>query len=100
MSYFFWIVIFAIILTIVAILSKVIGAGIGAKICKFSNKECIQIGTGMVSRGEVALIVASKGAALGVLNSVMLGPIIIVVVVTTIISPILLELAFNDKNNN
>lgn len=94
------IVIFAIILTIVAILSKVIGAGIGAKICKFSNKECIQIGTGMVSRGEVALIVASKGAALGVLNSVMLGPIIIVVVVTTIISPILLELAFNDKNNN
>ena len=94
------IVVFAIILTIVAILSKVIGAGIGAKICKFSNKECIQIGTGMVSRGEVALIVASKGAALGVLNSVMLGPIIIVVVVTTIISPILLELAFNDKNNN
>ena len=94
------IVVFAIILTIIAILSKVIGAGIGAKICKFSNKECIQIGTGMVSRGEVALIVASKGAALGVLNSVMLGPIIIVVVVTTIISPILLELAFNDKNNN
>ncbi len=91
------IVMFAIILTIVAILSKVIGAGIGAKICKFSNKECIQIGTGMVSRGEVALIVASKGAALGVLNSVMLGPIIIVVVVTTIISPILLNLAFKDK---
>jgi len=94
------IVMFAIILTVIAILSKVIGAGIGAKICKFSNKECIQIGTGMVSRGEVALIVASKGAALGVLNSVMLGPIIIVVVVTTIISPILLKLAFNDKNNN
>ncbi|MBQ6632409.1 MAG: cation:proton antiporter [Romboutsia sp.] len=91
------IVMFAIILTIVAILTKVIGAGIGAKLCKFSNKECIQIGTGMISRGEVALIVASKGAALGVLQNVMLGPIIIVVVVTTIISPILLNLAFKDK---
>ena len=91
------IVMFAIILTIVAILTKVIGAGIGAKLCKFSNIESIQIGTGMVSRGEVALIVASKGAALGVLQNSMLGPIIIVVVVTTIISPILLNLAFKDK---
>ena len=94
------IVMFATVLTIVAILTKVVGAGIGAKMCKFSNKECIQIGTGMVSRGEVALIVASKGAALGVLPSVMLGPIVIVVVVTTIISPILLNLAFNYKKNN
>ena len=94
------IVMFATALTVVAILTKIIGAGIGAKICHFSNKECIQIGTGMVSRGEVALIVASKGAALGVLSSVMLGPSVIVVVVTTIISPILLKLAFSDKNNN
>ena len=94
------IVMFAIVLTVVAILTKIIGAGIGAKMCHFSNEECIQIGTGMVSRGEVALIVASKGAALGVLSSVLLGPIVIVVVVTTIISPILLKLAFRDKENN
>ena len=94
------VVIFATLLTVVAILTKIIGAGIGAKMCHFSNEECIQIGTGMVSRGEVALIVASKGAALGVLSSVLLGPIVIVVVVTTIISPILLKLAFRDKENN
>lgn len=94
------VVIFATLLTVVAILTKIIGAGIGAKMCHFSNEECIQIGTGMVSRGEVALIVASKGAALGVLSNVLLGPIVIVVVVTTIISPILLKLAFRDKENN
>ena len=94
------VVIFATLLTVVAILTKIIGAGIGAKMCHFSNEECIQIGTGMVSRGEVALIVASKGAALGVISSVLLGPIVIVVVVTTIISPILLKLAFRDKENN
>ena len=91
------IVFFVITLTIVAILTKTIGAGIGAKICKFSNRECVQIGTGMVSRGEVALIVASKGAELGVLSNIMLGPIVIVVVVSTIISPILLNLTFRDK---
>ena len=91
------IVIFAITLTVVAVLTKVIGAGIGARICKFSSRECIQIGAGMVSRGEVALIVASKGATLGVLSNIMLGPIVIVVVVTTIISPILLNLTFRDK---
>ena len=91
------IVFFVITLTIVAILTKTIGAGIGAKICKFSNRECIQIGTGMVSRGEVALIVASKGAELGLLSNIMLGPIVIVVVVSTIISPILLNLTFRDK---
>ena len=91
------IVFFVITLTIVAVLTKIIGSGIGAKICKFSNRECIQIGTGMVSRGEVALIVASKGAELGLLSNIMLGPIVIVVVVSTIISPILLNLTFRDK---
>ena len=42
----------------------------------------------MISRGEVALIVASKGEALGMLGGNFLGPVIIVVVITTIITPI------------
>ena len=92
------IILFSVILTIIAIITKIIGAGIGAKLCKFSNKESIQIGIGMVSRGEVALIVASKGAAIGLISASMLGPVIIVVVATTIISPILLKFAFKEKN--
>ena len=74
-----------------------VGAGIGARLCKFSPRESYQIGVGMVSRGEVALIVASKGAALGLISTSMLGPVVIVVVVTTIIAPILLKLAFREK---
>ena len=93
----FNIVMFALLLTVVAILTKIIGAGIGAKLCKFSTRESYQIGVGMVSRGEVALIVASKGAALGLISTSMLGPVVIVVVVTTIIAPILLKLAFLEK---
>lgn len=92
------IVAFAIILVVMAMLTKIIGCGLGAKVCKFTNKESVQIGCGMISRGEVALIVASKGASMGLMSSAMFGPVLIVVVVTTIISPILLKIAFKSKH--
>ncbi|EOU1993179.1 cation:proton antiporter [Clostridium perfringens] len=89
--------IFAILLLIVAILSKVLGCALGAKLCKYSNREAIQIGTGMISRGEVALIVANKGIAMGLMLPEFLAPVVIVVVVTTIVTPILLKVVFNNK---
>lgn len=85
---------FSVVLTIVAILTKVVGCGVGAKLCKYQNYQAKRIGVGMISRGEVALIVASKGAALGLLSSAFLGPVIIVVVMTTIITPVMLKLVF------
>ena len=87
---------FAVVLTIVAILSKILGCGLGARLCRYSRKESLQIGVGMISRGEGALIVATKGAGLGLINSELFGPVIVVVVVTTIITPILLKLVFRD----
>lgn len=92
------IVLFAIILVVVATLTKVLGCGLGAKICGYNNRECIQIGVGMVSRGEVALIVATKGDAVGLMSPNFLGPVVIVVVVTTIIAPVLLKIAFQSKD--
>lgn len=86
--------IFTIVITIVAILTKVLGCGIGAKLCKYTNKESLQIGSGMVSRGEVALIVASKGIAVGLMTGTLLAPIVICVVITTVITPVLLKVAF------
>lgn len=88
------IVAFAAALTVVAVVTKVVGCGLGAKLCGYKNYQCVRIGAGMISRGEVALIVASKGAAVGLLGSAFLGPVVIVVVITTIITPILLKLAF------
>lgn len=85
---------FAVILTIVAILTKVLGCGFGAKVCGYKNYQAKRIGVGMISRGEVALIVASKGSSLGLLGSAFLGPIIIVVVITTIITPVFLKIVF------
>ena len=80
-----------------AILTKIVGCGLGAKMCRYSNAEALQIGCGMISRGEVALIVANKGAALGLMSTTFFGPIIITVVATTIIAPILLKLVFRSK---
>lgn len=91
------ILLFAVVLTVVAVLTKILGCGLGAKLCRYSNEESLQIGVGMISRGEVALIVATKGAALGLINTELFGPVIVVVVVTTIITPILLKLVFHDK---
>ena len=94
------ILLFTVILTIVAIVTKIIGCGVGSKITGFSNRESLQIGTGMISRGEVALIVANKGLPLGLINAVYFGPIIIMVVITTIITPVLLKLVFRSKKQD
>lgn len=92
------IIIFAIVLLVVAILSKIIGCGFGAKLCKFNNKDALSIGIGMVSRGEVALIVAQKGANCGLLESNMFPAIVFMVIVTTLITPVLLKLILADKS--
>lgn len=94
------IIIFTILLVIIAVLSKIVGCYLGARICRFNHREGIQIGAGMVSRGEVALIVANKGKAMGLVNDVLFAPIIIMVVITTIVAPILLKLAFKDKDGD
>lgn len=85
---------FSIVLVIVAILTKIVGCGFGAKMCGYKNYQSLRIGVGMISRGEVALIVASKGTQLGLLGSNFLGPVVIVVVITTIITPVLLKPVF------
>lgn len=86
------IVIFALILIVVAILTKVIGCYTGAKICRFDNISALAIGIGMVSRGEVALIVAQKGYNSNLLDANLFPAIVLVVIVTTLITPILLKL--------
>ena len=95
----FKIVAFTLLLTVVALLTKIIGCGLGAKVCRYTNKESIQIGVGMISRGEVALIVASKGLALGLMSEYFLGPIIVMVLVTTIVTPILLKMIFKGEES-
>ena len=55
------ILLFAVLLVLWAVVSKVVGCGLGAKLCRYSNQDALRIGVGMISRGEVALIVANNG---------------------------------------
>jgi len=85
------------VLVLVAIASKVIGCGLGAKICKYTNRESLQIGIGMVARGEVSFIVVAKGMAIGYVSSLLFPTIIVVVMVTVLITPLLLKVAYAEK---
>ena len=83
-----------LIITLVAIVTKIIGCGISARICRYTTDESLRIGVGMVSRGEVALIVANKGIASGMMSQVFLAPVVLMVVVTTVITPVMLRAVY------
>lgn len=92
------IIAFAAVITLVALLTKIIGCGLGAKVCGYKNYQALRIGVGMISRGEVALIVANKGIEAGLMSSAVVAPVIIVVIVTTIVTPIVLKPVFMSGN--
>lgn len=88
---------FSLSLLAVAILSKIIGCGLGARLCGFEGRECLQVGTGMACRGEVALIVANRGLSMGVLSQAMMTPIVITVVGCAVLTPVMLKLCFSGQ---
>lgn len=79
---------------VVAIVSKVIGAGLGARLAGFSNLEALQLGAGMMSRGEVGLIVATLGVNQGLLSPAVFSGVVGVVIVTTLLTPPTLRTLF------
>jgi Kef-type K+ transport system membrane component KefB len=88
----FWLL---LILCLAAILGKLIGSGLGARLGGFTWNEAMKVGIGMVSRGEVGLIVASVGIAEGVLSSATFSLVVGMVLVTTLVTPPLLRAVFS-----
>ena len=91
---------FLVVFSIVAILTKLIGSGLGAKIAGFGWKSSIGIGAGMISRGEVALILAGMGLSSGLLPAEDYTPMVIVIIVTTLVTPPLLKGIFGMRENH
>lgn len=89
---------FMVIFSIIAILSKFIGSGIGARLSGFNNRSSMGIGAGMISRGEVALILAALGLEGGLLPTEYYTSMIIVIIVTTLVTPPLLKVIFGTRN--
>lgn len=88
---------FALLLVLVAVVSKVLGCGLGARLGGFGNREAFRVGLGMVSRGEVGLIVATVGLHAGLVRESTFAVVTFIVLITTLVTPFLLRLAFRTK---
>lgn len=88
---------FIIIFSVIAVISKFIGSGLGAKLAGFNLKSSMGVGAGMVSRGEVALILAAMGLESGLLPSTYYTAMILVVIFTTVVTPPLLKMIFGKR---
>lgn len=88
------ILLFSVGFVIVALLSKIIGCGFISKVCKFNWNDSLKIGVGMMTRGEVALIVAQKGLSVGLVEPVYFTSVILLIIVSSISTPIILKVLF------
>lgn len=86
---------FALSFVFVALITKIIGCGLIAKLCKMKSSECLKVGIGMMTRGEVALIIAQKGLNLEIIDSSYFTPVILLIIVSSISVPILLKLLYS-----
>jgi Kef-type K+ transport system membrane component KefB len=87
-------ILFSVSLIAVALLTKVAGGAIGARLGKYNNIEAVRCGIGMMARGEVALIVADRGISAGLIPETFLTPIVLLVIVSSFLTPAFLKMAY------
>ena len=88
------IILFTIGFVLVALVTKIIGCGLTARCCGFNNKESLKIGIGMMTRGEVALIVSQKGLSVGLLSPVYFTSVIFLIIISSVVTPIILKVLY------
>ena len=89
------IILFTVGFVFVALITKIVGCGLMAKICRFRFQDSLKIGVGMMTRGEVALIVSQKGLSVGLLTPVYFTSVILLIIVSSISTPILLKILYS-----
>jgi len=88
------IVLFCICFVLVALFTKIVGCGLAARLCRFNWGDSLKVGVGMMTRGEVALIVAQKGLAVNVVDPVYFTAVILLIVVSSVATPLVLKKLF------
>ena len=86
---------FIAVLTVVAVLSKQLGAGAGAKLAGFTGASSLAVGAGMVSRGEMALIIAQIGYQAKLMSASRYSAIVAAIILATLLAPFLLRWTMN-----
>lgn len=89
-------ILFGLLFVVVGIAGKLIGCGIGAKISKFEFKDAYRCGLGMMCRAEVCLICANKGIAAGIISASIQPFILVLILVTSFVTPILLKHSYKN----
>lgn len=92
-------IVFAVVITLTAIIGKWLGSGVGARIGGLSLRESVQLGAGMVSRGEVGLIVAGVGINEGLVSAGEFSAVVAMVLVTTLVTPPILRGLFSQRKH-
>jgi Kef-type K+ transport system membrane component KefB len=87
----------ALVLTVGAIIGKIMGSGLGGLLTGFNRISALRLGIGMVSRGEVGLIVAAIGISRGIISQQIFAAVVLVVLVTTLITPPLVRWSFTQE---
>lgn len=90
---------FSVAFVIIGCISKIIGCGGVSKLMGYSWRESLQIGLGMMVRGEVALIVATKGLNTNLIDSKYFTSVILLIIISSMLVPILLKKAFTEKKS-
>lgn len=88
------ILLFSLCFVLVGLVAKIVGCGLMSRVCGFKGKDCLKIGVGMMTRGEVALIVAQKGLSVGLLTPVYFTSVILLIIVSSISTPIILKILY------
>lgn len=88
------ILLFSLCFVLVALVTKIVGCGLMARICKFRREDSLKIGVGMMTRGEVALIVAQKGLSVGLLTPVYFTSVILLIIISSIATPVILKILY------
>ncbi len=89
---------FSLAFVAVAMVAKIIGCGLASKLWRFNTKDSLKVGVGMMTRGEVALIVAQKGLAVGMVSPEYFTSVILLILCSSVVSPILLKLLYRGEN--
>lgn len=91
---------FAVGFVLVGLLTKIIGCGLMAKCFKYSNNDSLKIGIGMMTRGEVALIVSQAGLKEGLIDEKYFACVLMLIIVSSILTPILLKILYSKETNS
>lgn len=88
------IILFSIAFVLLGMLSKIIGCGLTAKCFRYSNNDALKVGIGMMTRGEVALIVSQKGLSVGLLDAKYFTCVILLILCSSVLTPIFLKILY------